>query len=194
METINSSDYNVYLNTLNYINDLGYITVNKVKKYNDFIKDMQFIGYIDIETVYKSDSTKKWYVFIIKKNITKTDDTIFSKIVKNTFITIVGNFTTILKQNVKYGTKIFKVTYLNNNLFKMDIKSNVMVPKHILCNADEMKKIMNANFVTDPMNFPKIKSTDPQIILIGGVPGQLVKIIRKDDKTGESLYYRYIIN
>ncbi len=44
-----------------------------------------------------------------------------------------------------------------------------------------------------PINkFPKIYSSDPQIIKIGGAPGRLVAINR-EDPTGKYTYYRYII-
>lgn len=41
--------------------------------------------------------------------------------------------------------------------------------------------------------FPKIFKSDPAIKLLKAKPGNLVKIIRKNDVTGESTYYRVIV-
>jgi DNA-directed RNA polymerase subunit H (RpoH/RPB5) len=54
-----------------------------------------------------------------------------------------------------------------------------------------MKQIMEDNGIDDPMHFPKIKPDDAQVLILGGKPGQLVKIIRRD-VTGSYPYYRVI--
>lgn len=41
--------------------------------------------------------------------------------------------------------------------------------------------------------FPKIFKSDPVIKLLKAEPGNLVKIIRRNDVTGESIYYRVVI-
>jgi DNA-directed RNA polymerase subunit H (RpoH/RPB5) len=57
---------------------------------------------------------------------------------------------------------------------------------------EETKKAMKDNKIETLMQFPKIKHADPQVLWVGGQPGQLIKAVRRD-VTGEVLYYRVIV-
>lgn len=63
--------------------------------------------------------------------------------------------------------------------------------EHRLLTDSEAKEISERFGV--PINrFPKIYSSDPQVVKIGGTPGKLVAISR-EDPAGRYTYYRYII-
>ena len=68
-----------------------------------------------------------------------------------------------------------------------------MVPKHVILTAEEKKKVMKMYGIKKLNQFPKILKSDPAIKLLKAKPGDLVKIIRKSDIIGESIYYRVII-
>lgn len=90
------------------------------------------------------------------------------------------------------------------NCFKLNIYSYVydlfiiIIPKHILSNKhtilskDEGQHILNNVLFCKKSNLPKIKIIDPQIIWSSGNIGDIVKILRNDDVSAQSLYYRLI--
>ncbi len=50
-----------------------------------------------------------------------------------------------------------------------------------------------ANFNASPAQFPYILSTDPVAKEVGAKPGDFVKITRKSETAGSSIYYRYVV-
>ncbi|MEM2634488.1 MAG: DNA-directed RNA polymerase subunit H, partial [Nitrososphaerales archaeon] len=44
-----------------------------------------------------------------------------------------------------------------------------------------------------PEQFPYILDTDPVVRELGAKPGDLIKIIRKSQTAGETVYYRYVV-
>lgn len=52
---------------------------------------------------------------------------------------------------------------------------------------------MVARFNSSPAQFPYILSTDPVVKEIGGKPGDFVRITRKSESAGSSVYYRYVV-
>lgn len=194
-----STEYNTYLNILEYVKGIGYTIIDEVKNetdgvgdtYKTFVKTMQFMLYVDITA--KKDK-KKLHIFQINKEMPKITNTLFSKVDNNVPVILVGDtFVNRTRSVFEYGRKKIPVTYLNTNLFKMNIRNNVMVPRHELCSEEEKVEIMNSNFIDNIKDFPKIKYNDPQVILLDGERDQLVKITRKDVTTGESIYYRVIV-
>lgn len=186
-----SSEYNIYKNIVKYLTRLGYVIQHKSLEYENFIKTMQFVRYVVLKAKRGKENI---HVFQIHKDMTKIVDTMFSKTVKGVPVTIVGHqFVNMTKSIISYGNKKIDVTYLNSNLFKIDIRNNIMVPKHTLCTEERAKQIMSEEFADDISQLPSIKYNDPQVILIGGKIGQIVEIIRKDVLTGETPYYRVIV-
>ena len=76
---------------------------------------------------------------------------------------------------------------------KTNILDHELIPKHILLSEEEKKNVMKMYGVKKINQFPKILKSDPVIRLLGGKSGDLVKIIRKSDITGESIYYRVVM-
>ncbi len=67
-----------------------------------------------------------------------------------------------------------------------------LVPKHELLDPSagvEIAKRFNAK----PGQFPFILVTDPAAKAISAKPGDFIKITRKSETAGESVYYRYVV-
>ena len=67
-----------------------------------------------------------------------------------------------------------------------------LVPKHELLDpsaGEEIAKRFNAK----PSQFPFILATDPAAKSIGAKPGDFIKITRKSETAGQSVYYRYVV-
>ena len=52
---------------------------------------------------------------------------------------------------------------------------------------------MLAAFNATPAQFPYILATDPVAKEIGAHPGDLVRVSRKSETAGSSVYYRYVV-
>ncbi len=76
---------------------------------------------------------------------------------------------------------------------KINILNHELVPKHTILNEEQKTKVMKMYGIKKLNQFPKIFKSDPAIKLLKAKPGNLVKIIRKNDVTGESTYYRVIV-
>jgi DNA-directed RNA polymerase subunit H (RpoH/RPB5) len=192
MSNETSREYTIYLNIIKYIENLGYTLSSKPKTYSEFNVIMQVVYYVDLKATNKD---KKIHVFQLSGDDSiKMSETMYSKVSANTPVTVVGNQLINMTKNViEYSTKKINITYLNTKLFITDIRNHVMVPKHEICTEGEKDIIMRDNFITEISQFPKIKFNDPQVILLDGKPGQLVRIIRRDPATGNSIYYRIIV-
>lgn len=78
------------------------------------------------------------------------------------------------------------------NMFLFEVPAHVSVPRHEIMDEVEVEKFCDIN-CTDRKKFPAIKSTDPQVVWIGGKPGQVIKIMRESDTIGVGESYRYCI-
>lgn len=58
--------------------------------------------------------------------------------------------------------------------------------------VDEAKKAMS-DYSASPGQFPYILATDPLAKEIGAKPGDFVRITRKSETAGTSVYYRYVV-
>jgi DNA-directed RNA polymerase subunit H len=57
----------------------------------------------------------------------------------------------------------------------------------------EKENVMKMYGIKKLNQFPKILQSDPVIKILKAKPGDLIKIIRKSDTAGESIYYRVVI-
>ena len=72
------------------------------------------------------------------------------------------------------------------------VPDHVYVPKHEIMtkkDAEEVLKKFNCNATELPLIFVN----DPAIIGLGVKPGDMIRITRKSGTSGESLYYRYVV-
>ena len=81
----------------------------------------------------------------------------------------------------------------------MAIKKNIIlvpnhtyVPKHEIIDKKEAEEVLQ-EFNCKPTELPLIFVNDPAIIGLGVKPGDMIKITRKSGTSGESLYYRYVV-
>lgn len=193
-----SIDYStIYDNILKFISTRGFKVDTVIEE--DINRSFQFREYIKI-SAKKNDVS----LYVI---LTSVDNSVVSKLIefkkiinsikdKNPIIIFIsekGIKPSVDKHvNILKRTKNITVQNLLYSHFKVDPRDNVLVPKHILCTEEEKRTIMKDNSIEEDSLFPVIRQNDPQVIWLGGQPGQLVKIIRRD-VTGEVLYYRIII-
>ena len=88
----------------------------------------------------------------------------------------------------KLHVSFFHIPYIVNNPL-----NNVLVPKHEIVPADQHKAIMEKFHMTAKSKFPLIKfHVDPIIRLLGGVPGDIVRITRPSPSAGWYEFYRVV--
>lgn len=76
---------------------------------------------------------------------------------------------------------------------EIDIFQSDLVAKQEILSEDE-KIILFKKLNVVEKQFPKMKSTDPAAKAIGAKKGDLVKVTRKSDIAGVSIYYRVVVN
>ncbi|HDM23940.1 DNA-directed RNA polymerase subunit H [archaeon] len=73
-----------------------------------------------------------------------------------------------------------------------DLTKHVLVPEHIVLSEEEAKKILS-EYHTTLDQLPRILDTDPIVKQIGAKPGDVIKIIRRDDIAGRYVYFRRVV-
>ncbi|MFH0936200.1 MAG: DNA-directed RNA polymerase subunit H [Candidatus Woesearchaeota archaeon] len=71
------------------------------------------------------------------------------------------------------------------------IEDHILVPKHIKLNEEEIKKVLEFYNISIKQ-LPRISSKDVVIKNLNIKQGDVIKIIRKSDTAGESVFYRVI--
>jgi len=77
-------------------------------------------------------------------------------------------------------------------LKKIDIEKHELVPKHIIMNEKEKQELLEKYGIT-LKQLPRILISDPMIQAMNGNIGDVVKIIRKSQTAGETVYYRVVV-
>lgn len=72
-----------------------------------------------------------------------------------------------------------------------NITRHRLVPKHILLNENEVKEVLN-RFLATKTQMPRLLSSDPVARYYGMKSGDVCKIIRNSQMTGETYYYRLV--
>ena len=208
MQTNPNSIITIYNNVFNWVSDIGYTHSSDTKRLNieELKNKFSFYPYVMLPTVANRESDQKTehkylYIFIIidKTYVSKTDS--FLKLLNN--VKYDGSRVIIvadpkIKVNIENAKKRarksnLKILHYPNYLFKVDIRNNIMVGKHTICDSKELKKIMQHNNITDKQQFPKIFITDSQVRLLDANIGDVIKIMRNTPK-GILPYYRVVIN
>jgi DNA-directed RNA polymerase subunit H (RpoH/RPB5) len=68
---------------------------------------------------------------------------------------------------------------------EIDVSKHELVPKHEVVSKEEKEELIKK--YGSLKNFPRIYVTDPQVKLLNAKPGDVIKITRYNDVTGESL-------
>ena len=71
------------------------------------------------------------------------------------------------------------------------IEDHILVPKHIKLNEEEIKKVLEFYNISIKQ-LPRISSKDAVIKNLNIKLGDVIKIIRKSDTAGESIFYRVV--
>lgn len=74
---------------------------------------------------------------------------------------------------------------------EIDVSKHELVPKHEIVSEKEKEELIKK--YGSLKNFPRIYSSDPQVKLLNAKPGDVIKIIRRNEVTGESVYYRVVV-
>ena len=77
--------------------------------------------------------------------------------------------------------------------FTINIIDNIYVPKHILLTLEEKTELLEDYVNIKEYQFAKIFITDPIAKYYGAQKGDIFRIIRPSEATGESIYYRLVI-
>jgi len=77
-------------------------------------------------------------------------------------------------------------------VYKFDVKTHVLVPKHIKLKKEEISEILQ-HYNIKKSQLPKIKKTDPAIEELEVEKGDVIKIIRKSPTVGETFFYRVVV-
>ena len=72
------------------------------------------------------------------------------------------------------------------------VPDHVYVPKHEIITKKEAEEVLQ-KFNCNATELPLIFVNDPAILGLGVKPGDMIKITRKSGTSGESLYYRYVV-
>ena len=86
----------------------------------------------------------------------------------------------------KYYSEIFGTE--NFNVLEHDL-----VPLHRILLEEEKEELKKKYRLSSFKQLPRMKVSDPSVIAIGGVTGDVIEITRKSSTAGEIKYYRLVI-
>lgn len=75
---------------------------------------------------------------------------------------------------------------------EVDIMQSKLVPKHELLGEEEKEKFVK-EFNISLKQLPRILHEDPVVKRLGAKKGDIIRITRKDETTGEYFYYRVVV-
>jgi DNA-directed RNA polymerase subunit H (RpoH/RPB5) len=90
------------------------------------------------------------------------------------------------KDKKKLRVSFFSIYMLVQNPLK-----HILVPKHEIIPQDQHKELLESMYITSKAKMPEIKfHMDPIARCIGAVPGDIIKITRYSQSSGEAIIYR----
>ena len=84
------------------------------------------------------------------------------------------------------------IELIPSNLPTFDIFEHALVPLHEILSNEERAQIAE-KYHAEPYQFPWIKATDPISIIVGAIPGDVLRIIQKSETAGRYESYRYVV-
>lgn len=72
------------------------------------------------------------------------------------------------------------------------VTDHIYVPKHEVLSEKEAREVLK-KYNVKPEQLPYILSSDPVVQEIGAKPGDIIKITRKSETAGISVYYRLVV-
>jgi len=77
-------------------------------------------------------------------------------------------------------------------LKNVEIEKHELVPKHTLLSAAEKEELLK-KYGVSLRQLPRMLVTDPAVAKLGCNVGDIVKIERKSQTAGETVYYRVVV-
>jgi DNA-directed RNA polymerase I, II, and III subunit RPABC1 len=151
----------------------------------------------------KNDKDSKIYVFLPELN-TKIGVYIIKQYIKEMHDTKVRRSIVVVKDAVTaFAKQVFKdaardtvfpvvIECFKENELLIDKLNHVLVPRHELISDEEKKEILKI-YRAKETQLPKILSSDPIVRYFGASKGQVFKITRFSESSGEYIYYRIVI-
>lgn len=97
----------------------------------------------------------------------------------------------IPNEDGKMERRKLRVSFFSIYMLVINPLHHVLVPKHEIVPESEHKELMARLHVTAKSKFPEIKfHVDPIARCIGAIPGDIVKITRPSQSSGEAIIYR----
>jgi DNA-directed RNA polymerase subunit H len=75
---------------------------------------------------------------------------------------------------------------------KFDVLKHELVPKHEILSEEEKKELLK-KYGISLKQLPRILLSDPVIKSLGAKVGDVIRITRKSETAGESIYYRVVV-
>lgn len=104
----------------------------------------------------------------------------------------------ILLSDVKYtysaraNAPMLGVELIPPTLPPFDLFKHALVPKAELVSEEERQELLK-KFHAEPYQFPWIKTSDPVSIVLGAIPGDIIRFISDSLTAGASETFRYVI-
>jgi len=169
----------------------------KYYTYEGFKHEMQINEYIVHNFIDVKNTKVDIYLFRIEsKHISNTIN--FNKILDKYDEKTPLNIIMITKEELNsYRRKSINQHNLkvNNYLhkdFNIEKSKGSLCSKHVILSDAEAQTALYSNMI-EKESLPKISELDPQIIWIGGQPGDIIKITPYSEITGFSIVYRLVV-
>ena len=121
------------------------------------------------------------YVNQLKKEMDEAE-------IEKGIVVTIGKYThTAKKRSIEFGIELIPKIFPSFQIFEHDF-----VSKHELLDAIEKEKFLEENKFK-AYQLPRINAFDPAIIAVGGVPGDIVRVIRNSKTAGRYVSYRYVV-
>ena len=72
------------------------------------------------------------------------------------------------------------------------VSTHFLIPKHELLTREEAEQV-KVRYNATSSQFPYIQATDAIAKEVGARPGDFVRITRRSETAGTSVYYRYVV-
>ncbi len=72
------------------------------------------------------------------------------------------------------------------------MSTHFLIPKHELLTKEESQQVLE-RFHASPSQLPYVLVTDPLAKEVGAKPGDFIRITRRSETAGSSVYYRYVV-
>ncbi|MBD3155817.1 MAG: DNA-directed RNA polymerase subunit H [Candidatus Aenigmarchaeota archaeon] len=76
---------------------------------------------------------------------------------------------------------------------EFDVLKHNLVPEHRVLSPEEKEELKEKYNLRTLKQLPKMKVSDPAVIAVGGVIGDVIEITRSSPTAKETVYYRLVV-